>query len=185
MTDRRARWRTRIPIIASLGTLACAGGDAGAGEAEDGATAAGAPAAMETAAGAAAAGTGGGDVATLLDPNDASREELEAVAGMTAEAVAAIEAGRPFARMSDVHAALAGAAGEEAALSMYEALWLPIGLNDATRDEILLIPGVGSRMAREFEEYRPYADIAQFRREIGKYVDEAEVARLERYVTLH
>jgi hypothetical protein len=39
-------------------------------------------------------------------------------------------------------------------------------------------------MAHEFEEYRPYSSIEQFRREIGKYVDEAEVARLEQYVTL-
>jgi hypothetical protein len=39
-------------------------------------------------------------------------------------------------------------------------------------------------MAHEFEEYRPYANIEQFRREIGKYVDEKEVARLEQYVTL-
>ena len=37
-------------------------------------------------------------------------------------------------------------------------------------------------MIREFLEYRPYATIAQFRREIGKYVDKHEVARLERYM---
>jgi hypothetical protein len=37
-------------------------------------------------------------------------------------------------------------------------------------------------MRHEFEEYRPYTSIAQFRREIGKYVDSTEVARLERYV---
>jgi hypothetical protein len=40
------------------------------------------------------------------------------------------------------------------------------------------------RMAHEFEEYRPYTSLEQFRREIGKYVDAAEVARLESYVTL-
>ena len=40
-------------------------------------------------------------------------------------------------------------------------------------------------MAHEFEEYRPYTDLDQFRQEIGKYVDENEVARLERYVTLN
>jgi hypothetical protein len=39
-------------------------------------------------------------------------------------------------------------------------------------------------MQHEFEEYRPYRGIEQFRREIGKYVDSAEVARLERYVTI-
>jgi hypothetical protein len=39
-------------------------------------------------------------------------------------------------------------------------------------------------MLREFKEYRPYKAIEQFRREMGKYVDEAEVARLERYVVV-
>jgi hypothetical protein len=37
-------------------------------------------------------------------------------------------------------------------------------------------------MLREFKEYRPYTSMDQFRREIGKYVDKAEVARLEQYV---
>jgi hypothetical protein len=39
-------------------------------------------------------------------------------------------------------------------------------------------------MLREFKEYRPYKSIEQFRREIGKYVDKNELARLERYVTI-
>ena len=39
-------------------------------------------------------------------------------------------------------------------------------------------------MAHEFEEYRPYTSLEQFRREIGKYVDDEEVARLERYVEI-
>jgi DNA uptake protein ComE-like DNA-binding protein len=61
---------------------------------------------------------------------------------------------------------------------------VPINLNDAKRSDILLIPGIGRRMAHEFEEYRPYSSIEQFRREMSKYVDDAEVARLEQYVTL-
>jgi hypothetical protein len=40
-------------------------------------------------------------------------------------------------------------------------------------------------MLREFKEYRPYKAMQQFRREIGKYVDDKEVARLERYVTIN
>jgi hypothetical protein len=39
-------------------------------------------------------------------------------------------------------------------------------------------------MVHEFEEYQPYENIEEFRREIGKYVDADEVARLESYVTL-
>ena len=48
----------------------------------------------------------------------------------------------------------------------------------------MLIPGMSRRMAHEFEEYRPYKDLAQFDREIGKYVAPNEVARLHSYVTL-
>ena len=36
-------------------------------------------------------------------------------------------------------------------------------------------------MAREFQEYRPYTTIAQFRKDIGKYVDAAQVAEYEKY----
>lgn len=63
-------------------------------------------------------------------------------------------------------------------------VFVPVNLNTASKEEILAIPGVGERMLHEFEEYRPYESIEQFRREIGKYVDDDELARLERYVTL-
>jgi DNA uptake protein ComE-like DNA-binding protein len=59
-----------------------------------------------------------------------------------------------------------------------------ININTATDAQILAIPGTGPRMLREFKEYRPYTSIEQFRREIGKYVDKAEVARLEQYITI-
>ena len=58
-----------------------------------------------------------------------------------------------------------------------------INLNTATSDELLTaIPGFGNRMVREFQEYRPYISIQQFRKEIGKYVDDAQVAEYEKYV---
>jgi DNA uptake protein ComE-like DNA-binding protein len=59
-----------------------------------------------------------------------------------------------------------------------------ININTATDAQILAIPGMGPRMLREFKEYRPYTSMEQFRREIGKYVDKAEVARLEQYITI-
>jgi len=63
-------------------------------------------------------------------------------------------------------------------------VFVPLDLNSATREDFLTIPGAGERMVREFLEYRPYTSMEQFRREIGKYVDEDEVARLERYMTI-
>ena len=58
-----------------------------------------------------------------------------------------------------------------------------INLNTATSDQLLTtIPGFGNRMVREFQEYRPYISIQQFRQEIGKYVDDAQIAEYENYV---
>lgn len=37
-------------------------------------------------------------------------------------------------------------------------------------------------MVHEFEEYRPYSSIQQFRREIGKYVSPEQVAEYEKYI---
>ena len=59
---------------------------------------------------------------------------------------------------------------------------LKLNLNDATTEEFKTIPGMTDRMVREFDEYRPYASIQQFRREIGKYVSEDIVAGYEQYV---
>lgn len=57
-----------------------------------------------------------------------------------------------------------------------------LNINTVTEAEMLSIPDVGNRMVHEFEEYRPYTSIEQFRREIGKYVDEAQVAAYEQYI---
>jgi DNA uptake protein ComE-like DNA-binding protein len=58
-----------------------------------------------------------------------------------------------------------------------------LNLNTVTGDELLAtIPGFPNRMVREFQEYRPYISIQQFRQEIGKYVDDAQVAEYEKYV---
>jgi len=58
-----------------------------------------------------------------------------------------------------------------------------LNLNAVTGDELLTtIPGFSNRMVREFQEYRPYVSIQQFRREIGKYVGDGQVADWEKYV---
>ena len=41
---------------------------------------------------------------------------------------------------------------------------------------------MGSRMVREFLEYRPYASILQFRQELGKYISADQIAAYEQYV---
>ena len=118
----------------------------------------------------------------LLDANDATAEQLRSVAGLEEAAVEAILAARPFERVAELHAVVSTHVAEDGFDAVYGALWVPIDLNTASAEEILLIPGVGDRMLHEFEEYRPYAAMAEFRREIGKYVDEEEVERLAQYV---
>ena len=60
--------------------------------------------------------------------------------------------------------------------------FIPLNLNTATEADFMTIPGVGKRMAHELEEYRPWKSQQQFQKEIGKYVDQKEVARLWRYM---
>ena len=58
-----------------------------------------------------------------------------------------------------------------------------LNINTASKEEFLAnIPGFGDRMAHEFDEYRPYKSIQQFRKEIGKYVDQNQVAEYEKYI---
>lgn len=58
-----------------------------------------------------------------------------------------------------------------------------LNINTATGADFLrVMPDLGNRMVHEFEEYRPYKSIQQFRKEIGKYVDQNKVAEYEQYI---
>lgn len=58
-----------------------------------------------------------------------------------------------------------------------------LNVNNASQAELLsTIPGMGNKMVHEFEEYRPYKSIQQFRKEIGKYVDQGQVAEYEKFI---
>jgi len=118
----------------------------------------------------------------LVYPNVASEKELLALPHMNPAIVKVIVEERPFTSMSELNALLSKSLNTNQLTDLYVKLFEPINLNNATEAEIMLIPGMGKRMLREFLEYRPYRTIAQFRKEIGKYVDDKEVARLEQYV---
>ncbi len=119
----------------------------------------------------------------VLDASTATAEEL-AAAGVSEELAAAIVGGQPYASVVDLNAVLlANTTPEEASATLVN-VFVPINLNTFTDEEVALVPGIDDRMAHEFDEYRPYEDMAEFDREIGKYVDEEEVARFRQYVTL-
>ncbi len=119
---------------------------------------------------------------SVLNANLATADELAGLEHVDDGLAQKIESNRPYLTSLDLDAVLANDLSAEQRTDVYGALFRPINLNTAKDAEIMLIPGMSKRMAHEFEEYRPYADIEQFRREIGKYVDEEEVARLEQYV---
>lgn len=124
------------------------------------------------------------EVATVINASLASAEELVAVEGVSQELADAIVAGQPYADVTQLNVVLLANVSEEDAATVLENVFVPVNLNDASAEAIALIPGMTDRMVGEFEEYRPYADLAEFDREIGKYVDADELARLRRYVTL-
>lgn len=157
----------------------CGSGDREADTAQTGATATAVAPSADSVASATTATNG------FIDPDAATREQLLTIPGVTAATADALVAGRPYQNMTAVDRVLARAnLSEQQRDTIYTRLWKPIDLNTASREEILLIPGVGPKMQHEFEEYRPYRSIQRFRREIGKYVRPEEVARLERYVTI-
>jgi len=126
-----------------------------------------------------------GKPVTITDANLITEDNLAKLPNMNAVRAKAVLAKRPFKTAKDLDAVLASQGlTKEQRTDLYAKLFVPINLNSASDEEILLIPGVGNRMLREFKEYRPYKNIDQFRREIGKYVSKDEVARLERYVTI-
>jgi len=119
----------------------------------------------------------------VADANTIAEAELSALPHMNAARAKALVSERPFLTATALDVSLAKQAlSADQRKELYGRLFVQINLNAATREEILLIPGMGSRMLREFEEYRPYKSIAVFRKEIGKYVKPDELARLEQYV---
>ncbi|HEX7232348.1 MAG TPA: helix-hairpin-helix domain-containing protein [Candidatus Binatia bacterium] len=118
----------------------------------------------------------------MIEPNVADEKELAKLQYLNPELVKGIVERRPFANMLELHKFLSSSLDSKQLNELYSKMFIQINLNTAPRDEIMLIPGMGNRMVREFLEYRPYTAMAQFRKEIGKYVDEKEVARLEQYV---
>jgi DNA uptake protein ComE-like DNA-binding protein len=119
---------------------------------------------------------------TVLDPNIATEKELLALPHLNATLVKGILDRRPFLSMTQLDGFLKPSLNDQQRHELYDRMFIALNLNTASEQEILLIPGVGKRMLHEFQEYRPYEALAQFRREIGKYVDDKEVARLEQYV---
>jgi DNA uptake protein ComE-like DNA-binding protein len=119
----------------------------------------------------------------LLDPNVAAESELQALPHMTPAIVKGLLQRRPFMSVLELNGfLLEQKLMPEQVADFYRKAFVHINLNTGTRDEFVLIPGAGARMAREFAEYRPWKTWPQFDKEIGKYVGQQETDRFKQYM---
>ncbi len=118
----------------------------------------------------------------VLDINTMKEADVATLPGLTPAIAKALAAKRPFMSITELNAfLLSQGLTQEQANAVYGKAFVHINLNTATNEEILLVPGAGRRMAREFPEYRPWRTYAQFDKEIGKYVGAEATAKLAQY----
>jgi len=120
-----------------------------------------------------------------INRNTASDEEILLIPGVEQRVLREFKENRPYRAIGQFRKEIGKNVDQKEVARLEQYVFVPINLNTASDEDILTIPGMGKRMLREFKEYRPYTNIEQFRKEIGKYVDKKEVTRLERYVTLN
>jgi len=116
--------------------------------------------------------------------NTGTPEEIMLIPGAGRRMVREFGEYRPWVNWAQFDKEIGKYVGAEETNRLKQYVFIPVDLNTASDEDILSIPGAGRRMVREFNEYRPWTSQAQFEKEIGKYVDAKEVARLWRYVVI-
>ncbi len=118
----------------------------------------------------------------VADANISPEKDLLTFPHMTPAIVKGILEKRPFNSITELHAyLLSQGLTAEKAMEFYTKAFIHINLNTATAEEIMLVPGAGRRMTREFPEYRPWKSWAQFDKEISKYVGQEATDKLKQY----
>ena len=117
-----------------------------------------------------------------INLNTVSDEELGLVPGISRKMKHEFEEYRPYASIKQFQREIGKYVDDKEVARFEQYVFVPMDLNSASSDNFRSIPGMSRKMVHEFEEYRPYTSMQQFRNEIGKYVDDKEVSRLERYV---
>jgi DNA uptake protein ComE-like DNA-binding protein len=119
-----------------------------------------------------------------INLNTATREEILLVPGAGNRMVREFAEYRPWKSWAQFDKEIGKYVGSDGAAKLAQYGFIPVNLNTASDEDILSIPGAGTRMVREFKEYRPWKSWAQFDKEIGKYVGQKETDRLKRYVVI-
>jgi DNA uptake protein ComE-like DNA-binding protein len=119
-----------------------------------------------------------------INLNTATRDEILLVPGAGPRMVREFAEYRPWKSWAQFNKEIGKYVGADATAKLAQYSFIPVNLNTASDEDILSIPGAGPRMVREFKEYRPWKSLAQFDKEIGKYVGAKETERLKRYVVI-
>jgi DNA uptake protein ComE-like DNA-binding protein len=119
-----------------------------------------------------------------INLNTATAEEIMLIPGAGKRMAHEFEEYRPWKVFAQFDKEIGKYVDKKEVERLKQYCFIPLNLNTASEADFMTIPGVGKRMAHEFEEYRPWKAQAQFEKEIGKYVDQKEVARLWRYMVI-
>lgn len=120
----------------------------------------------------------------LLDPNTVSATDLAGIEGLSGPVGDAVLQARPFVNPSALHAVILPITDPGERDAIYSQMFVRVDANTASEADLKLIPSplTPKKLAHEIDEYRPYADMRQFESELGKYMDDADLADLSRYV---
>ena len=116
--------------------------------------------------------------------NTASAEEIQLIPGAGRRMAREFAEYRPWKSYAQFDKEIGKYVDKTEVERLKQYTFIPLDPNTASDADFMTIPGVGNRMVREFKEYRPWKTQQQFEKEIGKYVNQREVARLWRYMQL-
>jgi len=116
--------------------------------------------------------------------NTTEEKDFKMIPGVGDKMAHEFEEYRPYTSILQFKREIGKYVDEQEVARYLDYVFVPVELNTSSEDDIKELPGIGKKMTHEFLEYRPYKNIAQFRKEIGKYVDDKELSRLERFVYL-
>jgi DNA uptake protein ComE-like DNA-binding protein len=119
-----------------------------------------------------------------INLNTASAQEIILIPGAGKRMAHEFEEYRPWKAWAQFDKEIGKYVDKTEVERLKQYTFIPLNPNTASDADFLTIPGVGNRMVHEFKEYRPWKSQQQFEKEIGKYVNQREVARLWRYMAL-
>jgi DNA uptake protein ComE-like DNA-binding protein len=121
---------------------------------------------------------------TRVNISTAPLEELLTIPGVGEKIADELMEYRPYTSKEHFETELGKYLDAEALTELSQHITIGlVNINTATEEELLTVPGVGEKIADEIMEYRPYTSWEQFEKEIGKYIDEADVLALEFFLT--